>query len=237
MPTQSNSTWVPQSQPQNVAQGQPSAASTQAIRQSPVAPQQQSPLSQPPVPGSHAAPIQQGQPQFVQPRVNPPGNKGNPHHLGKILTIWISLSFQQQRHSQMLYPTHQKTRSLNQVVDKEWRVANQMARHDSDVNSPEVWQKTALSNHTVQDATPEDTSQQSALQRTKATYSRVKHARMVNSRWMKDAKTGSEHKIGPSFQTQTTDVSTVQVIMDPVIVQQGISTRHHLPTILLVVQV
>ena len=40
----------------------------------PVAPQQQSPLLQPQVPGSHAAPIQQGQPQFVQPRVNPQGH-------------------------------------------------------------------------------------------------------------------------------------------------------------------
>ena len=70
---QSNSTPVPQSQPQNVAQGQPSATNTQAIQQSPVTPQQQSPLLQPPVPGSHAAPKQQGQPQFVQPRVNPQG--------------------------------------------------------------------------------------------------------------------------------------------------------------------
>ena len=73
MSTQSNSTQVPQSQPQNVAQGQPYAANTQTIQQLPVAPQQQSPLLQPPVPGSHAAPMQQGQPQFVQPRVNPQG--------------------------------------------------------------------------------------------------------------------------------------------------------------------
>ena len=65
MSTQSNSTQVPQSQPQNVAQGQPSAANTQAFQQSPVAPQQQSLLLQPPVPGSHAAPMQQDQPQFV----------------------------------------------------------------------------------------------------------------------------------------------------------------------------
>ena len=64
---------VPQSQPQNVAQGQLSATNTQAIQQSPVAPQQQSPLLQPPVPSSHAAPKQQGQPQFVQPRVSPQG--------------------------------------------------------------------------------------------------------------------------------------------------------------------
>ena len=71
--TQSNSTQVPQSQPQNVAQGQPSAANMQAIQQLPVAPQQQSLLLQLQVPGSHAAPMQQGQPQFVQPRVNPQG--------------------------------------------------------------------------------------------------------------------------------------------------------------------
>ena len=55
--TQSNSTQVLQSQPQNVAQGQPSAANTQAFQQLPVAPQQQSPLLQPPVPGSHVAPM------------------------------------------------------------------------------------------------------------------------------------------------------------------------------------
>ena len=73
MSTQSSSTQVLQSQPQSVAQGQPSAANTQAIEQSPVAPQQQSPLLQPPVPGSYAAPMQQHQPQFVQPRVNPKG--------------------------------------------------------------------------------------------------------------------------------------------------------------------
>ena len=73
MSTQSNSTQVPQSQPQNVAQGQPSAANTQTVWQPPVAPQQQSPLCVPPVPGSHAAPKQQDQPQFVQPRVNPQG--------------------------------------------------------------------------------------------------------------------------------------------------------------------
>ena len=119
MSTQSNSTQVPQSQPQNVGQGQPSAANTQAFQQLPVACQQQSLLLQPPVPGSHAAPMQQGQPQFVQLRVNPSGNKGNPHHLGKVLTLQLSLSFQQQRHSLMLYPTPQRTRSPNQMMDKE----------------------------------------------------------------------------------------------------------------------
>ena len=42
---------------------------------------------------------------------------------------------------------------------------------------------------------------------------------MVDSRQMKDKETGSKHKISPSFQTQTTDVFTVQVIMDLMIVQ------------------
>ena len=73
MSTQSNSTQALQSQPQNVAQGQPSAANTQAFQQLPDALQQQSLVLQPPVPGSHAAPMQQGQPQFRQPRVNPQG--------------------------------------------------------------------------------------------------------------------------------------------------------------------
>ena len=56
---------------QNVAQGQPLAANQQVFKQSPVAPQQQSPLLQPPAPGSHAAPVQQGQPQFIQPTGSP----------------------------------------------------------------------------------------------------------------------------------------------------------------------
>ena len=73
MSTQSNNTQVLQLQQKNVAQSQPSAANTQAIQQSPVVPQKQSLLLQPPVPGSHAAPMQQGQPQFVQPRVSPQG--------------------------------------------------------------------------------------------------------------------------------------------------------------------
>ena len=138
MSTQSNSTQVPQSKPQSVAQGQPSAINTQAVQQSPVAPQQESPLLQPPVPGSHAAPMQQGQPQFVQPRFNPSGNKGNPHHLGKVSTLQLSLSFQQHSHGLMLYPTHQKTRSPNQMVDKESRVVHQMAGCVSDVNSLDI---------------------------------------------------------------------------------------------------
>ena len=70
---QSSSTQVPQAQGQNVAQGQLFAMNTQAIQQLPVAPQQQSLQLQPPVPGSHAAPRQQGQPKFVQPRINPQG--------------------------------------------------------------------------------------------------------------------------------------------------------------------
>ena len=73
MSIQSNSAQEPQAQQQTVAQGQPFAMNTQAIQQSLVAPQQQSLLLQPPVPGSHAAPRQQGQPQFMQPRVNPQG--------------------------------------------------------------------------------------------------------------------------------------------------------------------
>ena len=73
MSTQSNSKQVPQSQPQNDAQGQPSTANTQVFQQLPVVPQQQSLLLQPPFPGSHVAPMQQAQPQFVQPRVNPQG--------------------------------------------------------------------------------------------------------------------------------------------------------------------
>ena len=60
--TQSNRTQVLQSQPQNVAQVQPSTANTQAVQQ-----------FQPPVPDSCATPMQQGQPQFVYPRVNPQG--------------------------------------------------------------------------------------------------------------------------------------------------------------------
>ena len=58
---------------QNVAQGHPPATNQQAYKQLPVAPQQQSLLLQSPAPGSHAASAQQGQPQFIQPMVNPRG--------------------------------------------------------------------------------------------------------------------------------------------------------------------
>ena len=47
----------------------------------------------------------------------------------------------------------------------------------------------------------------------------TKSMKMVGSRQMKDMETEREHKISPSFQTQTTDVSTLQAIMGPVIVQ------------------
>ena len=56
---------------QNIAQGQPPSTNQQAFKQSPVAPQQQSSLLQPPAPGSHAASAQQGQLQFIQPMVRP----------------------------------------------------------------------------------------------------------------------------------------------------------------------
>ena len=56
---------------QNVAQGQLPATHQQAFKQSPVAPQQQPSLLQPSAPGSHAASVQQGQPQFIQPTVSP----------------------------------------------------------------------------------------------------------------------------------------------------------------------
>ena len=56
---------------QNVVQHP--AANQQAFKQLPAAPQQQSLLLQPPAPGSHAAPVEQGQPQFIQPTVSPQG--------------------------------------------------------------------------------------------------------------------------------------------------------------------
>ena len=56
---------------QNIAQGQLPATNQQAFKQSPVAPQQQSSLLQPQAPGSHAASVHQGQPQFIQSMVSP----------------------------------------------------------------------------------------------------------------------------------------------------------------------
>ena len=61
------------SQPQDVATLQHSAPALQSFQQTPVAHQQQQLLLQPPAPGSHAAHQQQGQPQFVQPRISPQG--------------------------------------------------------------------------------------------------------------------------------------------------------------------
>ena len=89
-------------QPQNVAPTQPSASAPQSFQQAPVVQQQQSLLLQPPLPGSNAAPWQQGQPHFTQPRVspqhNPLGNQGNCHHLEHNLILLLSLSFQLQQH-------------------------------------------------------------------------------------------------------------------------------------------
>ena len=61
----------PNTQPQNFAPPQPSAPAPQPFKQSPVAHQQQQPLLQPLILGSHAAHQQQGQLQFVQPRASP----------------------------------------------------------------------------------------------------------------------------------------------------------------------
>ena len=56
---------------QNVVQGQSPATNQQASKKSTIAHQQQSSLLRPPAPGSHAALGHQGQPQFIQPMVNP----------------------------------------------------------------------------------------------------------------------------------------------------------------------
>ena len=69
---QFSSPWS-NNQPQNVAPPQPSAPAPQPFQQSPVVHQQKQPLLQPPMPGSHAAHQQQGQPQLVQSRVSPQG--------------------------------------------------------------------------------------------------------------------------------------------------------------------
>ena len=60
-------------QAKNAAPQQPYAPAPQCFQQLPVPQQQQSPLLQPPAPGSHAAYWQQGQPQFIQLRVSPQG--------------------------------------------------------------------------------------------------------------------------------------------------------------------
>ena len=69
---QSNNVQVPQTQRQNIAQTQSPTTNTGTYQQSPVALQQHSPLLQPPVLVSQAAPTQQSQPQFVQPRATQP---------------------------------------------------------------------------------------------------------------------------------------------------------------------
>ena len=123
-------------QPQNVAPLQPSAPAPQPFQQSPVVHQQQQLLLQPPVPGSHAAHQQQGQPQFLQHRVSPQAAKATIHHLDKDLILLCSLVFLLQRHNKIQCPTPR-----SQAISK--------------------W--TVLSNPTAPDVELEVTSQQSVL--------------------------------------------------------------------------
>ena len=81
----------------------------------------------------------------------------------------------------------------------------------------------------------EDTPQQIAL--TKKGNSRTKCMKVATGNLKKDAKTGKGHKTSHNIQIQRTSIYTVQAVTGHVIVQQDISTRHHLPPILLAVQV
>ena len=222
-PIQLNSTQVPQSQPQNVAQGQLSATNTQAIQQSPVAPQQQSPLLQSPVSGLHGASMQQGQPQFVQPRINPQGQP-----------------IRQQRQPS---PFRQGFNSLAQpfipaAEAQPNAVPNTPGNNVPKSNggqgvkssAPDGWTcfRCKQSRHLKKDCPEQPYCSRCHTRghipmkqptKNKATNSRMKCIKMGNSRWTKDEETGSEQKISPSFQTQATDVSTVQAIMDLMIVQ------------------
>ena len=65
----------------------------------------------------------------------------------------------------------------------------------------------------------------------------MKHTKVGTGNLKKDAKTGKGHKTSHNIQIQRTSVYTEQAIRGHVTAQQGISTRSHLPAILLVVQV
>ena len=65
----------------------------------------------------------------------------------------------------------------------------------------------------------------------------MKHTKVGTSNLETDAKTGKGHKTSHNIQIQRTNVYTAQVITGHVTAQQSISTRPHLPPILLVVQV
>ena len=65
----------------------------------------------------------------------------------------------------------------------------------------------------------------------------MKHTKVGTSNLETDAKTGKGHKTSHNIQIQRTNVYTAQVITGHMTAQQSISTRPHLPPILLVVQV
>ena len=71
----------------------------------------------------------------------------------------------------------------------------------------------------------------------KKVNSRMKCTKVGTSDLKKDAETGKGHKTSQNIPIQRTSVYTVQAITGHVIVQQDICTRHHLPLILLAVQV
>ena len=83
--------------------------------------------------------------------------------------------------------------------------------------------------------TPEDTPQQTVL--TKEDNNRMKHMKVRTGDLKKDAKTGKGHKTSHNIRIQRTNVYTVQAITGHMTAQQGISSRPHLPPILLAVQV
>ena len=148
--------------------------------------------------------MQQGWPQFVQPRVNPRGQPIRQQRQPSPFRQNFKPSAQPFIPATEARPNAVPNTPENKVPKSNGGQGVKSSASDGWMcfrcKQPRHLKKNCPEQLYFQDATPEDTPQRSALQRTKATNSRMKHARMVISRRMKDAKTGSEHKISPNFK-------------------------------------
>ena len=225
---------------QNVAQGQHPTTNQQAFKQLPVAPQQQSSLLQPPAPGSHAAPVHQGQLQFIQPMVSPQGQPsrqpGQPSPFRQTFNPsaqpFIPAAEAQQNNT---VPNTQEPKVFESTDGKGVKNGGpdghlcfcyeQQGHLKKDCPLGPYCSRCNTKGHI-----PPNYPNKKGNRRMKCT-------KVGTSDLKKDAKTGKGHKTSHNIPIPRTNVYTVQATTGHVIAQQDISTRPHLPPILLAVQV
>ena len=97
------------------------------------------------------------------------------------------------------------------------------------VNNQATSRRIVQSSHTVLSAGQEDTYQQNVLSSSRTTVKLTTDANFERKQGTRAArltgKNGKDHRINLNSHTKTTDVSTVLVIMKPVIALQDYNTR------------